>query len=425
MKCRSKTVRANRRRKSPGSSRPGDLRRRVAPSPTRAGRTWITVLVVLAGFLAGIGATLVYTNRTSSPADSTNAGTASSAAPARVSALGRLQPAGGVIPVYGPPGDRIKEMKALAPGMMLKSGDPIATLASRDQREGDVKVAEVQLQEAKDSLKAAKESGQKKIDAAQAELNQLVAGEVNDLKALSAKVAFVEKQKAAAAKMLDRLEMLKADKVRVADEDLEKARLFVDQADAELTAAKATKDKTVTGFIENKKAANARLASARADLAEAEARAPIKSSEEKLVQARKTLDLTILKAPIDGTVLKVTGREGQPTGVDPIVQIANLNEMTVVAEVYESDVERIAEWVKKGSIPAEVVNSALPRALKGSVRSDSDIARMIARNQVLPVGPREDSDRRVVEVTAHLDAESSAVAARFVGLQVTVTLAGR
>ena len=107
------------------------------------------------------------------------------------------------------------------------------------------------------------------------------------------------------------------------------------------------------------------------------------------------------------------------------MQIANLNEMTVVAEVYESDVERIAEWVKKGSIPAEVVNSALPRALKGSVRSDSDIARMIARNQVLPVGPREDSDRRVVEVTAHLDAESSAVAARFVGLQVTVTLAGR
>ena len=75
-----------------------------------------------------------------------------------------------------------------------------------------------------------------------------------------------------------------------------------------------------------------------------------------------------------------------------------------------------------GPVPAEVANAALPRSLKGAVRSDQDIARMIARNQVLPVGPREDSDRRVVEVTAHLDAESSAIAARFVGLQVTVTM---
>ena len=208
-------------------------------------------------------------------------------------------------------------------------------------------------------------------------------------------------------------------------EDLEKARLFVDQADAELTASKAAKDKAVVSYAENKKAANARLASARADLAEAEAKAPIKSSEEKLTQAKKTLDLTIIKAPVDGTVLKVSGREGQPTGVDPILQMANLNEMTVVAEVYESDVERVAEWVKKGPVPADVTNTALPKALKGTVRSDQDITRMIARNQVLPVGPREDTDRRVVEVTVHLDAEASAIASRFVGLQVTVTLGAK
>ena len=389
----------------------------------RAGRTWAMVLVVLVAFGAGIAATLFYTNRTTSPAHrSTSDGSSPGSAPSRVSALGRLQPTGGVIPVYGPPGDRIKEMKALAPGMILKSGEPIATLASHEQREGDVKVAEVQLQEAKDSLKASKEAGQKRIDAAQAELNQLLAGEENDLKALNAKLSFVEKQKAAGVKMLGRLEMLRADKVRVAEEDLEKARLLVDQADAELTAAKATKDKAVTGYIENKKSANARLATARAELAEAEVRAPIKSSEEKLAQAKKTLDLTILKAPIDGTVLKVTGREGQPTGVEPLLHLANLNEMTVVAEVYESDVERIAEWVRNGPVAAEVANAALPKALKGVVKSDRDITRMIARNQVSPVGPREDADRRVVEVTAHLDAESSAIAARFVGLQVTVTM---
>ncbi len=388
----------------------------------RTGRAWITAVIGIAAFAAGIAATVIYTNRTTSADRSAVGNEGTGSVPARVSALGRLQPAGGVIPVYGPPGDRIKTIEKLFPGMMLKSGQPIATLASRDQREGDVKVAEVQLQEAKDSLKAAAATGQKKIDAAEADLNQLLSGETNDLKSLTAKVDFVQKQKAIAEKMLERLKKLRDEKVRVADEDLDKAGLAVDQANAELIAAKAAKDKAVTSYAENKKAATARLEAARAELAEAIAKAPIKSSEEKLTQARKTLDLTIIKAPIDGTVLKVTGREGQPTGVDSIIQMANLKEMTAVAEVYESDVDRVVGWVKKGPVPAEATNSALPQTLNGTVNSDQDIVRMIARNQVMPVGPREDSDRRVVDVTVHLDAASSAIAARFVGLQVTVTI---
>lgn len=392
--------------------------------PNRPARTWVTVLIVLAAFAAGVGGTLLYTGRnTSSPERRTEpGGTSSTPTAGRVSALGRIQPAGGVVPVYGPPGDRIKEMKPLSPGMVLKSGDPIATLAGRDQREGEVKVAEVQLAEAKAALKAAKDTGRKKIDAARAEVNQITAGEKSDLNALDAKVEFVAKQKAAAEKMLDRLQALKADKVPVAEEDLEKAKLGVAQADAELTAAKAAKDKAVSSYAESKKAAEAKLDAAKAELAEADAKAPIKSSEEKLNQAKKALDLTIIKAPIDGTVLNVVGREGQPTGMEPIIQMGQLDTMVVVAEVYESDVERVAGWVRAGPVPAEATNPALPKPLKGSVKSDADISRMIARNQVFPVGPREDVDRRVVDVTAHLDPDSSAVAARFVGLQVTVTL---
>jgi HlyD family secretion protein len=388
----------------------------------RSGRIWVATAIALAAFAAGVGITIAFSNSSGAPVKSGEPDRETGSAPARVAALGRIQPAGGVIPVFGPPGDRIQSMKPIAPGTVLKSGDPIATLASRDQREGDVKIAEVQLQEAKNTLKASKEAGQKKIDAAQAEVNQLAAGEESDLKALGAKIGFVEKSKAAAVAFHGRLLKLKADQVRVADEDLEKAKLAVDQADAELTAAKATKEKAVSAYAENKKAAKARLDSARADLDEAVAKAAIQSSEEKLTQAKKLLELTILKAPIDGTVLKVAGREGQPTGVEPILHMANLNEMTVTAEVYESDLERVAGWVRAGPVPAEATNAALPRPLKGSVRSDRDIARMIARNQVLPVGPREDSDRRVVEVTAALDAESAAVAARFVGLQVTVVI---
>ncbi|MBX9581203.1 MAG: hypothetical protein K2X87_12910, partial [Gemmataceae bacterium] len=330
-------------------------------------------------------------------------------------------PAGGVIPVYGPPGDRIADMPPLAPGDVLKAGTPVATLASRDQRAADVKVAEVQLEEAKAALAAAKEAGGKKIAAAQAEADQLAANETADLAALDARIGLAAKQREAAARQLSRLEGLRG-RAPVADEDLEKARLAVAQAEAEGTAADAARAKAATSYAEGKKAAAARIAAAKAELAEAEARAPIRSGEERLTAARKALDLTALKAPVDGVVLRVAGRPGQPTGIDPVIQMANLGEMVAVAEVYEADVEKVVGWLRAGPVATEVTNPALPGPLKGVVRGEADVSRMIARNAVFPAGPREDADRRVVEVTAHLDPASASAAARFVGLQVTVTL---
>lgn len=388
-------------------------------SPARSGRAVTTLAVGLAAFAAG-GAAVFFLLPKPPPPE--GRGTSDAPAPAaRVSALGRLQPAGGVIPVYGPPGDRIASMPPLAPGDVLKAGATVAELAGRDQRAAEVKVAEVQLEEAKTALAAAKEAGAKKIAAAQAEADQLAANETADLAALDARAGLAAKQRDAAARQLGRLEGL-SPAVVVAAEDLEKARLVVSQAEAEVAAADAARAKAVTSYTKGKEAAAARIAAARAELAEAEAKAPIRSGEERLTAARKALEQTTLKAPVDGVVLRVVGRAGQPTGVEPVVQMANLGEMVAVAEVYESDVERVAEWLKRGPVAAEVTNPALPGPLKGVVRGEADVSRMIARNAVFPAGPREDADRRVVEVTAHLDPEAAKAAARFVGLQVTVTL---
>lgn len=388
--------------------------------PRRPGRAVTTVLVGLAAFALGGAAVWFLAPK---PATTDARGTADATTPptTRVSALGRLQPAGGVIPVYGPPGDRIATMPPLAPGDVLKAGDTIATLAGRDQRAAEVKVAEVQLDEAKAALAAAKEAGAKKIAAAQAEADQLAANEPADLAALDARVALAARQREAAGRQLARLEGLRP-AVNVAEEDLEKARLAVAQADAEVAAADAARQKAATSYAEGKKAAAARIAAARAELAEAEAKAPIRSGEERLTAARKALDQTVLKAPTDGVVLRVAGRPGQPTGMEPVVQMANLGEMVAVAEVYESDVEAVVGWLKRGPVAAEVTNPALPGPLKGVVRTEADVSRMIARNAVFPAGPREDADRRVVEVTARLDPAAAKAAERFVGLQVTVTL---
>jgi HlyD family secretion protein len=220
-----------------------------------------------------------------------------------------------------------------------------------------------------------------------------------------------------------RLEGLRNKGLTVAAEDIEKAELLRAQAGAELAANEALKTKTKTTYEQSKKAGQAKIDAAQAELKEALARAPIKSSQEKLDLAKQQAERTIIKAPVPGTVLKVVGREGQPTGVEPIIQMADLHAMTAVAEVYESDVAQLAAWVKAGPVPAQVTNPALPKPLSGAVQSEADITRMIARNQVFAVGPREDTDRRVVEVVVHLDPASAAEAARFVGLQVTVAFA--
>jgi HlyD family secretion protein len=339
-----------------------------------------------------------------------------------VTALGRLQPAGGVVPVHGPPGDRIASLEPLAPGQLLEAGAPIATLASKAEREKEVRVAEVQLEESQKAVDAAKAAGEQKITAARAELNQLLAGKESDRVALKAKTDFVRKQRVAATAQLKRLTDTKGMGNPIAQEDIDKAQLVVDQANAELTAAEAAEEKAKAAYEENEKAANARIKAAEAELIEAEAKVPLASARERLELARHLLGLTTIRAPIRGRVLRVVGHEGQPTGLEPIIQMASLDRMAAIAEVYESDVRRLTDWVRAGPVGADVTAPALPGPLKGTVRSEQDITRMIARNQVFAVGPREDADRRVIEVTVHLDEQSTSIAAQFVGLQVTVSM---
>lgn len=385
----------------------------------RAGRGWELLLALLAAVVAGGAGGYLIALR-AGPATTTTEPPAVRAE--RVTALGRLQPAGGVVPVYGPPADRIAKMYPISPGATLEAGKPVAELASRKDRLLEVQIAETQQEEAKSSLKFARTAGEQRVRAAEAELNQAKANKATDLVAIDAKTTYLKIAADTATGGVKRLEKLRDGGTPVAEETMEKAKLLAAQADAELKANESLRKKTETTYEEAEKSATAKINAAKAELEEAIAKVPTKSTDEKLVLARQLAEQTILKAPITGTVLKLTGREGQPTGLEPILQMADLSTMTAIAEVYESDVERLSKWVKAGPVKAEIKNPALPKPLAGVVKSEQDISRMIAKNQVFAMGPREDADRRVVEVVVHLNPDATTDASRFVGLQVTVTL---
>ena len=98
-------------------------------APARSGRVLASLLVCAASLAAG-GAAGYSVHRLEAPSKGTAQPSADLEARS-LSALGQVQPADGVIAIYGPPGDRIlKFAEPLHPGQTLKAGTPLVILES-------------------------------------------------------------------------------------------------------------------------------------------------------------------------------------------------------------------------------------------------------------------------------------------------------
>jgi HlyD family secretion protein len=334
----------------------------------------------------------------------------------KVSALGRIQPKGGVISVFGLPGDRIEKL-------LVKQGDKVdkdtilAELASRK----DVMLARDlvanQLREAQTQRTAIDEAGKAKIAVIDAEIAQLQSGRDDDLKAQDAKISALTYQSRIASDSWKRLKSL--ERTPVSAQDLEKSELLSRQAESELTAARAIRDKTEKGYAQNDTLLKAKRSAAVAEVAEAVKRVPVDSLAENLKIAERRLEATQIKAPVAGQILKVIGHEGDVTGTQPILQLADIGAMVVVAEVYETDIQQLDAWLNNAPVQATITSRALDKPLTGQVQRHQ-IARLIAKNQVFSLNPREDIDRRVIEIRVEVQPESVELASRYIGLEVQV-----
>jgi HlyD family secretion protein len=365
--------------------------------------------IVLGGAGVHFGGNFLRDRHSPVPADATVTKT-------KVSALGRLQPKGGVISVFGLPGDRIEKLS-------VKLGDPVAKdavlaeLASRTDRELERDLVAVQLREARAQRAAIGDTGKAKIAAIDAEIAQLQSGRDGDLKAQDAKLASLMLQCRVANDSWNRLKSL--ERSPVSAQDLEKCELLFHQSDSELTAARAIRDKTEKGYGHNDAALKAKWSAAVAELDEAVKRVPVDSLTENLKIAERRLEASQVKAPVAGRVLKVIGHEGDVTGNQPIFQVADINEMVVIAEVYETDVQAIEAWFSNSRVRTTITSRALGKHLAGEAQVNQ-ITHLISRNQLFSLNPREDIDRRVVEVCVDVLPESVELASSYVGLEVQV-----
>jgi HlyD family secretion protein len=279
--------------------------------------------------------------------------------------LGRIEPASGVIEVGAMMGDRLGRL-LVKEGDTVDKGAPLAELESRTLRGLEVDAARLNVEkaEAADLVTAAH---RQKIELLKVHL-ALTRKDQERLKGLSKELA--------------------------TDQERERQALLVQQADSELESAQAALRQML-------RANELTLRAAKLDLKRAE----------------NQYERTQITAPCKGTILKIYIDPGETIGNKPLLQMADLDQMVVVVEVFENEVKRLSVG-QQALVTSKAFRPPCDRdGIHGKV---TRIGRMISEPALKSVDPFAPADRHVVEVRVRLDPKGSHRAATLSNLQVDV-----
>ena len=286
------------------------------------------------------------------------------------SATGRIEPKDGEVRISAQVGGQIKTMLASPTARVLK-GDLLVRLDDADQLS--------------------------RVAAAQAETE--VRRRERDEESKASGLALDRSKAADAAEVADR-ELFKAhqalDAMLIANKDGQSPPEIVNLRQAVIDKEKARDD-------------------AMAELAHISAKdgMPLPDRlESALTQARSDLRLafqalerTRIRAPFDGTVLRVNGKLGElvgPTAEMPVLTIGDLAEIKVRAEVEERDLAK----VRLGQRVIVRADAFPDKDFTGHVTS---VAPALGAPAIVTRGPRRPNDVEVLEVVATLDNASELV----------------
>src|SRR5690606_5539194 len=128
----------------------------------------------------------------------------------------------------------------------------------------------------------------------------------------------------------------------VGEAQVEQQQLVLEAARAEYAAAETNLRRLEQSLEFQQRQAEAELTSAQLARSLAEKGTGIESIERRVDIARLQLQQTRILAPMDAVVLTVAAHPGELVAQQPILQLADLQHLTCVAEVEASDVSAIA-----------------------------------------------------------------------------------
>jgi len=328
--------------------------------------------------------------------------------PQQVAALGRLEPAGGVIDVGAMTGDRIGQMLVKV-GDVVTERQELARLDSYTLRNAELASAKIALADARKRLPLEKSYGQALIQAAEAGVTQATIAS-RDRALLETKVQLAKAVLDVGRHDQQRLEAVGTN--IASEQDRSHQRLKVRQAEAELSAAEAELAKADASVAAAKAQADAKLAEATAGVPRLEAALQIDLLQQNVGLAEERLKMSQVLSPSPGRILSILTRKGETIAQRPVLRLGDVSQMICTCEVYETQV-----WSIAVGQPATITSRALAKPLRGRV---TFIGQIVAKNEVMSIDPTKSGDNRVVEV--HIDIEEDADAARLVNLQVDVVI---
>ncbi|MDK3155180.1 ABC exporter membrane fusion protein [Kamptonema cortianum] len=388
---------------------------RIASTPTLARQAFL--LVATASVIAG-GATLYWVKSPFSPRAREPIAQAQPVELKTITALGRLEPQGQTLQLSAPSsaeGNRIAEL-LVQEGDRIQAGEPIAILDNRDRASAALQKAQEQVslaQANRDRVKAGAKTGE--LNAQQATIARLEA-ERNNAQVEAQRYEKLYRDGAISAENWDNKRLA----LNTAQQHLQEAQVTLTRLrssrEQQIQEAQANLNRTTDAKLEQINEAKAtleKIAEIRpVDVQAAEAE--LRSAQAALKQAEADLELTAIRAPRDGQILKINTYPGERVSSEGVVLLGQTQNMVAVAEVYESDITQVRIGQK-----ARISSDAFPDELSGTVQH---IGLQVLRQNVVNTDPSANIDARVVEVKVLLDPASSQKVAGLTNLQVKVAI---
>jgi HlyD family secretion protein len=335
-----------------------------------------------------------------------------------VTALGRLEPKGEVIQLSAAESSESNRIASLLvqQGDIVKPKQIIATLGSHDRRRAALEQAEQQVRVARAKLAQVKAGAKRgEINAQSAVISQLQAQLKREITAKEAVIARQRAEVENAELEFKRFDALKIDgAVSASIRDTKK--LTLDTMKERLREAIASRDMTLDTLKEKIREAKAtlnRVTEVRpVDVQFAQAE--VDSASAAVQKAEADLELSSIRSPRAGTILRIQTWPGEIISNKGIVEIGQTQAMYAVAEIYELDINKIKVGQK-----AKITCLNFPEKLQGTVEQ---VGLLVAKKDVLNTDPAAEIDSRVVEVKIRLDPEDSNRVAGLTNAKVKVAI---
>lgn len=383
--------------------------------------------------------------------------TSSSAGQSRsIYALGRIEPASGIISVSAVPGECLRELDPdVAVNQRVPANGILGVLTSFDLGKAQLKA----LIKKKD---LAEKNRKRQVAVAKAQKAQAAASlaqanaKLKELELQEGKIRSLETASLLADENLVRLEALHAsDPELVTDYQIRKQRNVLDTALADYTIANESYASAKIAAEKSVDAAKANIAAAKLSLKQLQQGYEKQAIDQEIEVAKETLKRSVILAPNvspeslknvlsiepkaehkpdspDGrgpyTVLKIYLQQGEFITQTPIMQLGDISDMVCVAEVYEADVKNL-----RIDQPVTIHSPAFSEQFADAVDPDTNeriggmpghvvqIGGVIGSPGLTSRNPLAPADRSVVDVRIAIDdPAANAELSHRVGLQVTV-----